>query len=51
MSNIRVGLYHTPNGKWAGWIEPEDLSWIAFIDLEGKPTFFLNRDPVTGAVR
>jgi hypothetical protein len=35
---------------WQGWIEPEDGSWIAFIDIEGKPVFFLNRDPETGAV-
>ncbi len=52
MSSIRVGRYQNPQSVgWAGWIEPEDLSWIAFIDLKGAPTFFLNRDPVTGAVR
>jgi len=49
MQNIKVGRY-SQNDHWAGWIEPEDMSWIAFIDLEGKATFYLNRDPVTGAV-
>ncbi len=35
---------------WQGWIEPEDKSWIMFIDAVGSPTVYLNRDPVTGAV-
>ncbi len=52
MCNIIVGRYSNPDLQkhWQGWIEPEDLSWIAFIDTEGKPTVFLNRDPKTGAV-
>lgn len=52
MCSIRVGRYRRPQSVgWAGWIEPEDLSWIAFIDLEGSPVFFLNRDSKTGGVR
>ncbi len=64
MGNIKVGRYSPgstalgPDGTqvplsnfWQGWIEPEDLSWIVFIDAAGKPTVFLDRDPVTGAVR
>lgn len=60
MCNITVGRYSPSEGTvqpdgtirqhWQGWIEPDDRSWIAFIDMDGKPTFFLNRDPVTGAV-
>jgi hypothetical protein len=60
MGNIVVGRYShftpLPEGcvdvadEWQGWIEPEDHSWIAFIAADGKPTFFLNRDPETGAV-
>ena len=58
MQNIKVGRYSkegfdgTPGVgvNWQGWIEPEDRSWIAFIDVYGRPTFFLNRDPVTGAI-
>lgn len=51
MTNIRVGRYNRPQSVgWQGWIEPDDLAWIAFIDLVGKPVFFLHRDPETGAV-
>lgn len=58
MMNIIVKRY--PKGEvegvpmvgnfWQGYIEPEDKSWIAFIDAGGHPIFFLNRDPDTGAV-
>ncbi len=51
MQSINVRRYSNPKAVgWAGWIEPEDRSWIAFIDLEGRPLFFLNRDPKTGEV-
>ena len=51
MNNIVVGRYQHPQQVgWAGWIEPEDRSWIAFVDLEGHPVFYLNRDPGTGAI-
>lgn len=53
MGNIKVTRYPDPQavGGWQGYLEPEDRSWIAFIDSEGAPKFFLDRDPVTGAVR
>lgn len=62
MVNITVGRYEPspeplPEGvhdvceTWQGWIEPDDLSWIMFIAADGSPTVFLDRDPVTGAVR
>lgn len=51
MGNIKVERYGDPEAVgFAGLLEPEDRSWIAFVDLEGKPVFFLNRDPATGAV-
>ncbi len=52
MGNIRVGRYSNPETQkfWQGWIEPENLSWIMFIDAVGRPSVFLNRDPLTGAV-
>lgn len=60
MTNIRVGRYSKGSGTiqpdgsvkqdWQGWIEPDDRTWIAFIDSEGRPLFFLDRDPLTGAV-
>lgn len=50
LMNIKVSRYPNPKGiGWAGYIFPEDHSWIAFIDLTGKPYFFLHRHPVTGA--
>ena len=51
MQSIIVKRYSNPKAVgYAGWIEPEDKGWIAFVDLDGRPQFFLNRDPVTGAV-
>lgn len=51
MQSIRVSRYSNPQQiGWAGYIEPEDKSWIAFIDLNGAPRFYLNRDPETGRV-
>jgi hypothetical protein len=39
-----------PSDRWQGWIEPDDLSWIAFVAKDGKPVFFLDREP-SGAIR
>jgi hypothetical protein len=52
MYNIKVGRYTNEETRkyWQGWIEPEDLSWIMFVDAKGKPTVYLDRDPDTGAV-
>jgi hypothetical protein len=52
MQNINVRRYENPEavGGWAGWIEPDDRSWIAFIKTNGSAVFFLERDPETGAV-
>lgn len=58
MQNIIVGRYSKQStdgapglgAEWQGWIEPEDKSWIMFIDSDGKPWVFLNRDPETGAI-
>lgn len=61
MQAIHVHRYSTasdvPEGSvpvtdyWQGWIEPDDLSWILFIDVDGRVTMFDERDPVTGGVR
>lgn len=51
MQNIKVSRYSDPKSHgWAGWLEPEDRSWIAFIGLDGRPVFYLNRDPESGAI-
>jgi hypothetical protein len=62
MVNITVDRYRPYTGtlpegtrdvteEWQGVIEPDDKSWIAFVDKDGKPLVFLDRDPKTGAVR
>jgi hypothetical protein len=51
MQNIHVGRYSNPQQVgWEGWLEPADRSWIAFIDLAGRPTFYLHRNQRSGAV-
>jgi hypothetical protein len=48
MQNIKVGRYKNPQAVgYAGWIDGE--SWIAFVDLDGRATFFPERDE-TGAI-
>ncbi len=52
MGNITVTRYQNPEEVgWQGYMEPDDRSWIAFVGNDGRPVFFLDRDPVTGAVR
>lgn len=51
MQNITVRRYDCPRILgYSGYLEPEDRSWIAFVDLRGRPRFFLHRDADTGAV-
>ncbi len=50
MKTIKVMRYENPKAiGWQGYLEPADRSWIAFINLDGAPVFFLNREP-NGAV-
>jgi hypothetical protein len=52
MGNITVTRYRDPSAVgWQGCLEPDDSSWIAFIDSDGRPVFFLDRDAETGAVK
>lgn len=51
MQNVKITRYENAKAiGWAGYIEPADASWIAYIGLDGAPRFFLNRDPDSGAV-
>lgn len=50
MDNIAVHRYDDPKVGWAGYIEPEDGSWILFIGFDGKPVFFGERE-ANGAVK
>jgi hypothetical protein len=53
MQNITVGRYSKPENEshgWAGWIEPDDKSWIVFVKNDHSVQVYLDRDPETGAV-
>lgn len=52
MGNVTVGRYDHPSQVgYQGWIEPQDMTWVAFVGNDGAPVVFLDRDPVTGAVQ
>lgn len=40
MQNIHIGRYSGETG-YSGWVQPEDRTWILFIDDEGKPSLFV----------
>ena len=46
MPSIRVYRYKDPASVagWAGWIEPEDSSWMLFVHLDGATMLFRRRD-------
>jgi len=53
MSNIKIGRYAVveTDGEWTGFVEPEDRSWIIFLNHEGKPgLYWSQRDPDGGVV-
>lgn len=47
MQSIFVGRYkqgsQKPHRAWDGWVEPEDRSWILFIDNDGHPSLWRYR--------
>lgn len=53
MGNITVGRYkhESVTRDYQGWLEPDDKSWIMFIRSDGVPEVYLDRDPITGAVK
>lgn len=59
MPKIKVGRYSVRGGTssappvgrdWLGWVEPEDRSWIVFIDVAGRPVFYGQRGADGGVV-
>ena len=52
MSNIKVGRYthESVTKNYAGWIEPDDRSWIIYTDAEGRPAVYFPRREPSGAV-
>jgi hypothetical protein len=49
MSNISVHRYGEDVG-YIGWIEPNDRSWIVFVNDDGKPELFGRRDADGGVI-
>ena len=46
MQNIAISRYgdQKPTRAWAGSIEPEDRSWILFVDVDNIPHLYVHRD-------
>jgi hypothetical protein len=38
-----------PSDTWDSYIEPEDRSWLLFVEKDGTPLFWPHREP-SGAV-
>jgi len=52
MGTVKIGRYSDPTlaAEYSGWIEPDDKSWIIFLDGDGKPlVYYAEREP-DGAV-
>ena len=48
MGNVKIGRYEheSVTKEFSGWIEPDDKSWIIWLDENGKPaTYFASREP------
>jgi hypothetical protein len=52
MQNLTVGRYIEPSvmTSYKGWIEPEDRSWIIFLDAEGMPVMYWRERGDDGSV-
>lgn len=52
MSNIKIGRYDHPSitVDYAGWIEPDDKSWIIFLGADGKPAVYYDQRDEHGGV-
>ena len=52
MVKIKINRYPQPDNVdgWAGWIEPEDRSWILYFADDGRTRFYPHRDPETGGI-
>lgn len=40
MQDLRIERYDTPGTTWGGNIQPEDRSWILFLDPDGRPAIY-----------
>ena len=52
MPNIKIGRYDHPSVTvdYAGWIEPDDRSWIIFLGADGAPAIYYAERDASGGV-
>ena len=52
VSNLKIGRYDHPSvtDEYAGWIEPDDKSWIIWLDAHGKPAVYYKERNDDGSV-
>lgn len=51
MGNIQIGRYAFPDTHgYAGYVQPDDASWVVFVRTDGQVQAFLERDSETGAI-
>lgn len=50
MQDIKIARYDTPGSNWGGNIQPEDRSWIIFLDPDGRPAMYWPERHEDGAV-
>jgi hypothetical protein len=51
VGNIQITRYANPEQLgYSGYIEPDDASWIIFLDSDGNPDVYFAQRDETGAV-
>jgi len=54
MPNMKIGRYSDvqaeTGGQWSGWVEPDDRSWIIWLDATGKPALYWPERDADGGV-
>jgi hypothetical protein len=48
VGNIEVHRYEPQTSCWVGYIQPDDLSWIVFVNEDGSVWACMDRDAITG---
>lgn len=50
MGNIEIHRYPYPTQTYGGYLEPDDKSWIIYLDMDGKPCVYWPERDESGAV-
>lgn len=52
MGNVKIGRYEheSVTKEFAGYIEPDDRSWIIWLDANGKPALYYSERDASGGV-